>query len=265
MSSRSKSFKKKAIKWTKRVVLVAGIALWFGLATGLSRNQSAQPTQEAITIDIKNHGDAKLVTEQQVFELLTKEYGRPVRGESLNKLQLDTLEQIARSIPHLEEVHAHVDMHGRLSLSITQKQPLARVLHTDGVSYYIDKEGLMMPLTDNFTARVPVISGVLPMLRQGESVHEYESWSSVFSLMNAIRGNTFTNALTEQVHRDASGDFLLVPKIGDCLILLGTTNQLESKFARLKTFCASDDISLSAYETIDLRFSGQVVCKKRQP
>jgi cell division protein FtsQ len=45
-----------------------------------------------------------------------------------------------------------------LKARVKQKTPIARVFNSNG-SFYIDYKGGRMPLSDNFTARVPLVSG----------------------------------------------------------------------------------------------------------
>jgi cell division protein FtsQ len=160
--------------------------------------------------------------------------------------------------------YAHVDMRGFLFIDITQKRPVARVLHSDGVSYYIGSDGGMLPLSDNFTARVPVITGTLTPLHQGQNVSENPTWNALFKLMQTIRHDRFASALLEEVHREPSGELVLVPKLGECMIRFGPVENTESKLAKLRGFYEHTvhDVDLNQYESIDLRFKGQVVCKK---
>jgi cell division protein FtsQ len=152
-----------------------------------------------------------------------------------------------------------------LGIDIVQKRPLARVLHNDGVSYYIDEEGEFLPVSDNFTARVPVISGALPPLHEGQAVSDHPSWNALFSLMQSIQYDRFSRSLIEEIHVESSGELLLVPKLGDLVIRFGQIENATSKLAKLRAFYRGSvtDINLNKFESIDLRFQGQVVCKKR--
>jgi cell division protein FtsQ len=55
-----------------------------------------------------------------------------------------------------------------------------------------------------------------------------------------------------------------VPLIGDQKIILGNARRLENKFDRLKTFYkkAMPYVGWQQYRSINLKFNGQVVCKR---
>ena len=61
------------------------------------------------------------------------------------------------------------------------------------------------------------------------------------------------------------GEFTLIPKIGDQKILLGKVMDAGQKLERLKIFYREGMPyeGWRKYKTIDVRFAGQVVCKKR--
>jgi hypothetical protein len=50
-----------------------------------------------------------------------------------------------------------VSIDGVLKAVVKQKTPIARVF-TDEGSFYIDYQGSTMPLSDEYTARVPIVS-----------------------------------------------------------------------------------------------------------
>lgn len=255
----------KILIWLKRAVVLGAIVLWFVLAAAASRRQHALGTREDIEIRIGGPEDLAFVTQQQVYALITAAYGRPVQGERLSRLQLDSIERIVLTIPHVRRVAAHVDLRGQLGIDIVQKRPLARVLHNSGVSYYLDSEGFVLPLSDNFTAHVVVITGALTPLQHGQHAEEIAMWKDMFNLVRTIGGDRFASALVEEIHREPSGEILLVPKLGDFTIRLGQPHEAPGNLRKLHAFYERSvgQVSLRPFESIDLRFEGQVVCKKR--
>jgi cell division protein FtsQ len=228
-----------------------------------SKQQQALRTQERVGIHVDRTDGLAFVSDQQVLALVSRDYEGPIQGAAISGLELSRIEGIVRTIPQLDEVDAYVDLNGRIGINITQKQPLARVLHTDGVSYYIDKTGEMVPLSDNFTARVPVITGALTPLQAGQNVSDNSMWHGLFRLIQSIHVDRFSHALLEQIHREPSGDLVLVPKLGDFVIRFGKVEDSASRLRKLRAFYERSihEIDLDDYESIDLRFKGQVVCK----
>lgn len=259
------TLRRNIVTWSKRLLVVAMVVLWIVLATSASTTQETLGTREDVGIHIDGRAGLSFVTKQQVFRLIAEEYGRPFQGEALEDLDLDSIERIVSTIPQVKHVDAYVDMDRHLGIEIIQKRPLARVLHNDGVSYYLDEEGEMLPLSDNFTARIPVVTGSLIPLREGQTVSDHPSWKALFNLMRTIQHDRFSNALLEEIHIESTGEVLFVPKLGDLVIRFGKVENEESKLIKLRNFYERSirDINLNKFESIDLRFNGQVVCKKR--
>ena len=74
---------------------------------------------------------------------------------------------------------------GELFIEIKQRTPIARVLHENGyLSYYIDKEGKVMALSNNYVARVPVFNG------HSEAVFlKISNKASREDIIEAVQGN----------------------------------------------------------------------------
>jgi cell division protein FtsQ len=74
----------------------------------------------------------------------------------------------------------------------------------------------------------------------------------------------FLKAFIEQIFVRADNELVLIPKVGNAYIIFGDTKNLEVKFEKLLVFCKEglNRIGWNKYRSIDLRFEGQVICKK---
>ncbi len=70
---------------------------------------------------------------------------------------MNELESALKSNPMIKQAEVFMSVNGELSAEIEQKRPIARV--NTNASYYIDDEGGFMPLSTNYTARVPLVTG----------------------------------------------------------------------------------------------------------
>ena len=64
---------------------------------------------------------------------------------------------------------------------------------------------------------------------------------------------------------NASGDLELIPRIGSHIIVFGDYSDCEIKFRNLMSLYKNGlpAVGWNKYETINLKFKGQVVCTKR--
>ncbi|MBK7935937.1 MAG: hypothetical protein IPJ82_02085 [Lewinellaceae bacterium] len=151
-----------------------------------------------------------------------------------------------------------------LHVTIIQREPLVRILDNNGGNYYLDKNGVKMPASKNFAARVLVATGNLAPYTAEFRNKRKSTLKDLFNLTQTLMADEFLASFIQQVHVNNAGDFILVPLIGDQKIVLGSTRKLEDKLRRLKIFYQEGMPyeGWRKYETINLKYNGQVVCKK---
>ena len=166
--------------------------------------------------------------------------------------------------PFVLNADAFLDAHAQIHVRIEQREPVLRVMDGSGSNYYLDINGAKMPPSRNFAARVMVATGNLPPYSPDFLVKKKSPLKDLFQLNQAIAADDFLNSLIQQIHLTEGGDFVLVPLIGDQKIIVGGIKNLENKFWRLKNFYKEAMVreGFQRYETINLKYRGQVVCKK---
>ena len=138
-----------------------------------------------------------------------------------------------------------------MGAKITQRKPLARVLAN--APFYLDRQGLKMPLSEYYSARVPLITGVRD-----------EQLKEVHPLMDFITNDEFLTRHVTGLHRLPNGKYQIYLRQLDFVLMFGEVKDIELKFKNFKAFYqkALKDKKLDAYEKVDLQFGDQVVCTK---
>ena len=176
-------------------------------------------------------------------------------ASSIQKVNLDLnkLEKSLNSHEMIEKSDVYVSIDGVLKAVVKQKTPIARIFDNEG-SFYIDYEGNRMPLSANFTARVPLVSGVINK-KNNEDLAE---------LFRAIQDDSFLKKNIIGVEIMPDGSLKMHNRNFDYQIEFGKLTDVERKFKNYKAFFqkAVLDSSLYKYKKIDLRFTEQVVCTK---
>lgn len=191
------------------------------------------------------------LTEEAVNKLLIQ---NGVRIKSIGKETID-LRKVETSLEAhdmVENAEVYMTVDGKLGARITQRKPIARVIA--GEQYYLDREGLKMPLSRHYSARVPLVTGVSE--DQLEELH---------SLVTYIRNDDFLTKHVTELNRLDNGKYMIRLRLLDFVVLLGTVKDIETKFKNFKAFYrkALEDKKLSAYKKVDLQFGDQVVCTKK--
>ena len=244
--------------WVAFLVLVAVILY---SAIGKKKNSFADGVEVVVTP--LESGD-KLISERDVRQALLRSFGNTLEGTELALLEVERMERVLEEDPFVLDAEAYVDQHNVLHMTITQREPLVRVLDNNGGNYYLDRNGAKMPASKNFAARVLVATGNISAYTPGFLKKKKSSLKDLFNLTQTLLKDDFTASFIQQIHVNNAGEFILVPLIGDQKIVLGSTRRLDDKLNRLKVFY-QEGMSYEGwrkYETINLKYSGQVVCRR---
>ncbi len=244
--------------WVGFLFIVA-VALFS--AIGRKKNSFAEGV--VVEVTALASGD-KLISERDVKQALLHSFGNTLEGTELALLEVERMERVLEEDPFILDAEIYVDQKTVLHVTITQREPLVRILDNNGGNYYLDKNGVKMPASKNFAARVLVATGNLAPYTPEFRRKKKSTLKDLFNLTNTLMEDEFLANFIQQVHVNNAGDFILVPLIGDQKIVLGSTRKLEDKLRRLKIFYQEGMPyeGWRKYETINLKYNGQVVCKK---
>jgi cell division protein FtsQ len=239
----------KFLKWhTIRLVLMFALVIFLYSFTSNRNSHRKLKKSEVIFVGENNN----FVKQESVNKLLI-ENSSDVKSIAKDELNLNKLENSINAHPMIQKSEVFVSVDGVLKAVVQQKTPVARVIDEQG-SFYIDYEGNTMPLSDNYTARVPLISGE-------NNVKNKKKLSEVLKM---IYDDEFLkkNIIGIQVLSDES--LLMSNRNFDYQIDFGRMLNEEQKFKNYKAFFqkAVLDSTLYKYKKISLRFTHQVVCTK---
>lgn len=207
-----------------------------------------------------------LVTEEELLQVLSESFTKALDLLTLSDIDVERVEDILERQSFVADAEAYVDADLILTVSVTQRVPLLRVIADNEQNYYLDENGVRMPLSENYTVRVPVVTGsVLPWNDNFMSHPEHQLYQLV-ELTRYLREDDFLDALVEQIYVRENGEWVLAPKIGDQVIYLGHYDPQETplRLERLKVFYREGlpYEGWSKYRSFDLRYADQVVAEK---
>ncbi|MCB0448773.1 MAG: hypothetical protein KDC97_01515 [Confluentibacter sp.] len=191
------------------------------------------------------------ITNENVSKLLIVNL-KGVKKIPKETLDLNGLENALKSHPMVKKAEVYVTVNGTLKAKIEQKTPIARV--STNASYYIDSDGLYMPLSSNFSARVPLVTGYV----------EKNNLKSIYTVANKIKEDEFLKKHVIEIHQ--GNNRVLYLKLRQChfLVQLGNVKNLDKKINNLKAFYQKNlkEKTLDTYSKVNLQFDNQVVCTK---
>jgi cell division protein FtsQ len=258
MNIRLPKYRYDRITWVLFLFIVAMI--WM-----MARARKKETFAQGVMVSVKPlaSGD-KLISERDVKQALLMGFGNTLEGTELANLEVERMERVLEEDPFVKDADTYLDQNNQLHVSIEQREPILRVLDSHGSNYYLDANGKKMPPSKNFAARVLVATGNITPYTPEFLEKRRNNLKDLFNITKTILADEFLSNFIQQIHVNNAGEFVLVPLIGDQKIILGSSRRLTDKLDRLKIFYkqAMPYEGWRKYETINLKYNGQVVCKK---
>ncbi|SDH00635.1 cell division protein FtsQ/DivIB [Winogradskyella thalassocola] len=228
-----------------------GLVILVGFLFAFSNQRNK--TRKVSAPKISFLGENKLfITEANVSKLLIVNQ-EPVSEQPKEIIDLNKLESALKSNPMIKQAEVFMSVNGALSAEIEQKKPIARV--NTKVSYYIDDEGGIMPLSHNYAARVPLVTGNIEKNKL-ETVYQFAKFADEDDFLKK-------HVIEIRQNDDNTIDFKI--RKSDFTVHLGTLKQLKKKINNFKAFYqkALKDQILDTYSLVNLKFDKQVICTKK--
>ena len=161
------------------------------------------------------------------------------------KFELNKIELVRKS-------NVFIDVNGTIVIDIEQRKPIARFIDNKS---YLDEDGLVMPKSKYYSARVPVIKGY---------TNSQDQLDLIYKLSNYIKDDKFLSQSATEILIDSNSNFSIKLRDYRFKILIGQLNNLDLKIKNFKAFYinASANQILNKYSVINLQFDNQVVCVK---
>lgn len=244
--------------------------LWIGIGLCVAvllvaaiRKKDAM-TCRSVEISIKGVNTNYFVDEADVMNTITRLSGGNPVGMKTGSFNLRKMEQELKLNIWIKQAELFFDNNEKLQVRITEREPVARLFTTTGASFYVDRENDLLPLSDKFSARLPVFTG-FPTDNIILSAADSSLLADVKNISLAIQKDSFLMAMIEQVDITPVRSFEMIPKIGNQLITFGDGSDVDAKFEKLKLFYRQimTKAGWNHYSTISLQYSNQVVAKIR--
>jgi len=226
-------------------------------------------------LDVRVEGvENKKYIDEKLVERIANSATDKIVGKPLNEIDIAAIHQKLSENSSIREAHVYTTVDGRCMISVLQRTPIARIFTTQGNSFYLDKDGFTMALSDYYTAKVPVFTGVINEQMHTQSILDRQGdeefmnatiLDDIYKFTRYISDNEFWMAQVEHVYINSDQEFEIIPRVGSHRIRMGNAENLEEKFKKLMAFYANTihTRDLNAYSTINVKYDGQIVCVKR--
>jgi len=211
-------------------------------------------------------GEQSFVSREDVDKLLMEKHGAIV-GRTLSSLPIHDIERDLKAIPFIEEALVNVDMNGIMTIKIRQREAVLRIINARGQDFYLDENGLKIPLSPHYAPNVLVANGFI-MEAFGKDLDSIQTSlvKDLFITSKFIQNDTVWNDQIEQLYINKNNEIEMVPRVGKHQIILGNADSLKVKFDKLLLFYkhVAPTVGWNTYKAVNLSFANQLVCTKEE-
>lgn len=238
---------KRLLKYLLFLVLTIGLGFLYSFSS--VRNQQAKVSEIIVEFE---EGDNSFLTHSMVNKLLIQNK-ETVVNQAKSVIDLYGLEKQVLKNCYVEKAAVFLTIDGTLKSIIKQRSPVARIVWKND-SYYIDKAGIQVPLSDNYSARVLLISGI----KNKEDIQE------ILPLVSFILTDNFLQKEIVGIDKSDFDEYQFSVRSGNYKIDFGKLSGMDIKFKKLKTFYNQtfEDKTIQNYKAINVKYHNQVVCTK---
>lgn len=211
-----------------------------------SRKNDTRPIKE---IKVTYLGNNNMYITDRTIEKLLRHANK--KQEYLYEINTYTLESLLNAHVMIEKSEVFHTIDGSLEALVKQREPIGRICDKEEF-YYIDSQGKPMPLSPSYSARVPLIKGII----------NEKNWNEIYQLLQYIREDDFLNKNITEIIVDDKGEYNFRMRVANFVVTLGLLDNLEIKKANLKAFYKKAEKSklLNTYKNVNLKYSNQVIC-----
>jgi len=258
--------------WLKNTLWVIGFLIVLVLMRYIDSAQGAK-IMGLPQVDIELYEDMMFLSNDDILDRL-KDKDLIGVNKTYSALDLQEIENFLASLPEIKTVHAYSYLGAQWRIDITLRRPIARIFNIDGSSCYLDRDGTLMPLSNEYTAHVLTVSGninetdyskVVNDIINNDSLKTIEILDDLYRLSSYVCSDEFLSAQITQVYINTYNEFELIPRVGSQRILFGDASNIAGKFKKLELFY-TEGISRAGwanYDTINVMYKSQVVCSRR--
>jgi len=208
-----------------------------------------------LIINIKDSTELGFINEKAIALILRKENLNPI-GKTMREINTATIEKTLLKHPVIRRVESFKTSSGNIRIDIWQRKPMFRIMMNNGDNYYIDFERKKLPLSNEFVAYVPIVTG---------TASKDFITNELFDFVDFLRRDRFWNSQIVQIHVNSNKEIELTPRVGNHIILLGTLENYRDKLKNLLTLYqnALNTAGWNQYSRIDLRYRNQIIATKK--
>lgn len=151
---------KRAWQIVGQTIFWCAVVAFFIFAGLLRRDKESSRRIERVEIVVKDGSEASFITPEIGLDIIARAGLNPV-GKSLDSVDLAKINRAITSYSFTRKAITYVDYNGTLKVELTQRQPLVRIITTQGHNFYLTRDMWVLPVLSHTTQNLPIVTGSL--------------------------------------------------------------------------------------------------------
>ncbi|MEP2667702.1 MAG: cell division protein FtsQ [Cyclobacteriaceae bacterium] len=251
-------------KWNIRTeVKIAVAVVGLSLLIAFSERKQSGVVCKNIVVDLENTNENHFLEEADVLKIIESS-GQTIIGKSIEEINLRALEAKLEQDKHISSAEMFGDVKGNLTVNVTLRRPIARLIRTDGPDAYVAEDGKVMETSEKYSARIILVSGdiVKKMINNGD-LNTTEEGMELMAMIEYINKDKFWKAQVAQLDFNRSGKVFIYPQVTGQVVEFGLPKDIELKFQKLMIFYKEilPQMGWTKYDRVNVEFEGQVIAE----
>jgi len=245
-----------------KILTWLGITAWFVGILGFVSAESEQVLCNRIDVVLSDTVHSRFVNDGDIRAMFHSK-GLQLQGYPLKEINTRELETLLEENPYIREAQVSTDVTGRMKIQLEQSVPLVRIMPNGREGFYLDTQGKVLPLSDQFVPYILLVSGFIENSK-GNATGEGQL-GEIYRFCTYLANHPLWSEQIVQIYVNRRGEYELIPRVGAHQILMGSLEQWENKLDRLELLYQQglSTYGWNNYITINLKYTNQIICTKR--
>jgi cell division protein FtsQ len=253
-----------------KILLIIPVLYLIIIPVFLASSANSRPCG-GIIVDIHDSSEYHFVTKRQLLNMAYANSPR-IAGKPVKDVSVSAIENRINVLRELKKAEVFMSIDGMVHIYVEQRNPVMRVMPGDGGDYFVDEEGVVVRRRNLYNPRLHIVEGnvsITSAMLNGVSVLDtaikHSILKDIYPLVTYINDDKFWSAQIDQIYVDSNDEIDLIPRAGNQVVHLGSTDNFEGKLRNLEAFYDKvlPVVGWNKYSVINLEFKDQIVCKRR--
>lgn len=257
---------KKALGISLFVIILLGLLTGAGFLLHNYFNDSLK----GVNISITRNVDDGFINYEEIYNIVV-DICDTTNNKHIISIPVDSINKVLWTNPWVTDVRTLIDLNSVLNVQLVECEPIVRIYNDKNKSVYIDEDGDIFPVDNQYVPRLLIGNGFLdfPSDKYGnisDEVYLNTDLPVIFEVMKAVLNNDFSRSCVKQVYFDKNKNFKFSMNNTDIIVIFGDDNNIDDKLVKMEQFFLKmqGNPELDNFKEININFNNQVVCTKHK-